>query len=171
MINNTRIFYSSIVTERERERERERDFIRCVWLWSLPRSHLKYILIHSASKMSRSLPWTSFHKRGGKASSCEQIEWRGEFVKSTSVLTLQCGNSATIWTDESEKEITLLEPWRFTIKGCLAFSNQNSFSSPSQNIVTFPPVTELISSRYLRFFARSGRKLGVWRVKKACVKV
>lgn len=61
MINNTRIFYSSIVTERER------DFLRCVWLWSLPRSHLKYILIHSASKMSRSLPWTSFHKRSRKS--------------------------------------------------------------------------------------------------------
>ena len=117
MINNTRIFYSSIVTERERER----DFLRCVWLWSLPRSHLKYMLIHSASKMSRSLPWTSFHKRGGKANSCEQIEWRGEFVKSTSVLTLQCGNSATIWTDESKQRNNTFRTVKIYHKGLSCF--------------------------------------------------
>ena len=58
----------------------------------------------------------SFHKRREKASSSERIELRSEFVRSTSVLMLQCGNSATIWTDESETEMILLQHWGLTEK-------------------------------------------------------
>ena len=84
-----------------------------------------------------------------------------------SALMLQCGRSATIWTDESETEITLLQLWRFTTRRSFVFSNQNLFPSPNQNNVTFPLVIELIFGRFLRFFAGSRGKLGVWSVKNA----
>ena len=84
-----------------------------------------------------------------------------------SALLLQCGRSATIWTDESETEITLLQLWRFTTRRSFVFSNKNLFSSPNQNNVTFPLVIELISGRSLRFCAGSSGKLGIWSVKDA----
>ena len=147
--------------------KREKFPALCVIVITSKKSFEIYTLIHSALKMSRNLLWPSFHKRSGKANSSNQIELRSEFVKSKSALMLQCGRSATIWTDESETEITLLQLWRFTTRGSFVFSNQNLFSSPNQNNVTFPLVIELIFGRFLRFFAGSRGKLGVWSVKNA----
>ena len=126
------------------------------------------ILIHFASKMSRRLPWPSFHERSGNVNSSNRIELRGEFVKSKSALMLQCGRSATKWTDESETYINnTVVTVRIYNKGesCF-FENQTLFSSPTRTML---PFFWLLNFRpFSTIFCREGRRARSMKSKKCC---